>query len=92
MSPKLEGSRSLLTERSLLVLLILTRYCKSVLKEEAISEKSDDFATSDLHSKGNTYLCDNPYYKALENAGDIECKASSFEVFCYNDAFHSSQV
>ncbi|XP_031396635.1 dymeclin [Punica granatum] len=71
-SPKEEGSRSMLAECSLLVLLVLIHYCKCVLREEAMTEKSDDTATSDSLLKETTYLCDNPYCKALENARDIE--------------------
>ncbi|KAK4782689.1 hypothetical protein SAY86_007063 [Trapa natans] len=71
-SPKLEGSRSPFTERSLLVLLVLIHYRKSILNEEAISEKSDDFGISDSHSKERTHLCGNPYREAFNNIRDVE--------------------
>lgn len=81
-----------MAERSLLVLLVLIHNRKSVLSEEALRKKSDDRTTSDSQSNKTTYLCDNPYCKALENARDVERKASSFEVFYYNDTSHLIQI
>lgn len=81
-NPKEEALRSLLAERSLLVLLVLIHYCKCLLSEETMMERNDDCASSDAQSKESTYLSNNPYCNALQNTRDVECKASSFEVFC----------
>ncbi|CAK7327129.1 unnamed protein product [Dovyalis caffra] len=67
-----DGSRNPLADCSLHVLLILNYYHKCVVGEEAMTDRSDDSATSDSISKGKTYFSDNPYCKALENARDIE--------------------
>ncbi|KAI6693314.1 hypothetical protein NL676_021024 [Syzygium grande] len=67
-----EVPRSPLAQCSLLVLLVLIHYRKCLLVDESITDRSDDSATTDTLSKENTYLCDNPYCKALENARDVE--------------------
>lgn len=65
-----EGSRSPLTDCSLLVLLVLIHYHKCVVSSESSTENYVDIAMTVL--KENTYFSDNPYCKALENATDYE--------------------
>ncbi|XP_062020708.1 uncharacterized protein LOC133737102 [Rosa rugosa] len=89
-----EGSRSLLADCSLHVLLILTHYHKCVVGNEPITDKSNDTTTSNSLLKGSRYFSDNPYSKALEHAMDVEfdrvdtegnAQWSSFEVtFCFS--------
>lgn len=69
-----EGSRSLLADCSLHVLLILSHYRKCVVGNEPITDKSNDTTASDSLLKGSTHFSDNPYCKALERATDVECK------------------
>ena len=68
------GSRSPLSDCSLLVLLVLIHYHKCVVSNESMTDRSIDGATSDSLLKENTYFSDNPYCKALENTTDFECK------------------
>ncbi|KAL6192223.1 hypothetical protein ACLB2K_038608 [Fragaria x ananassa] len=67
-----EGSRSLLADCSLHVLLILTHYHKCVVGNEPITDKTNDTTTSNSLLKGSGYFSDNPYCKALEHATDVE--------------------
>ncbi|KAL6184994.1 hypothetical protein ACLB2K_041129 [Fragaria x ananassa] len=67
-----EGSRSLLADCSLHVLLILTHYHKCVVGNEPITDKTNDTTTSNSLLKGSRYFSDNPYCKALEHATDVE--------------------
>ncbi|KAB2599699.1 dymeclin-like [Pyrus ussuriensis x Pyrus communis] len=67
-----EGSRSLLADCSLHVLLILIHYRKCVEGIEPITDKSNDTTASDSLLKGSTHFSDNPYCKALEHATDVE--------------------
>ncbi|XP_004296579.1 PREDICTED: dymeclin [Fragaria vesca subsp. vesca] len=67
-----EGSRSLLADCSLHVLLILTHYHKCVVGKEPITDKTNDTTTSNSLLKGSRYFSDNPYCKALEHATDVE--------------------
>ncbi|TQD99118.1 hypothetical protein C1H46_015237 [Malus baccata] len=67
-----EGSRSLLADCSLHVLLILIHYHKCVEGIEPITDKSNDTTASDSLLKGSTHFSDNPYCKALEHATDVE--------------------
>ncbi|XP_061990157.1 uncharacterized protein LOC133708686 isoform X2 [Rosa rugosa] len=67
-----EGSRSLLADCSLHVLLILTHYHKCVVGNEPITDTSNDTTTSNSLLKGSRYFSDNPYCKALEHATDVE--------------------
>lgn len=66
------GSRSPLSDCSLLVLLVLIHYHKCVVSNESMTDRSIDGATSDSLLKENTYFSDNPYCKALENTTDFE--------------------
>lgn len=68
-----EASRNSLADSSLRVLLTLIHYRKCILVE-SVKDKSDVSATSDYILKEETYFSENPYCKALENAGDIECE------------------
>lgn len=72
-----EGSRSLLADCSLHVLLILSHYRKCVAGNEPITDISNDTTASDSLLKGSTQFSDNPYCKALEHATDVECKMLS---------------
>ncbi|TQD70021.1 hypothetical protein C1H46_044444 [Malus baccata] len=67
-----EGSRSLLADSSLHVLLILIHYRKCVVGNEPITDKSNDTTASDSLLKGSTHFSDNPYCKVLEHATDVE--------------------
>ncbi|KAF8369494.1 hypothetical protein HHK36_032488 [Tetracentron sinense] len=67
-----EGSRSPLTDNSLIVLLTLTHYRKCIVGDESITDNSEGSATSNSLTKEDTYFLDNPYCKAVENAKDIE--------------------
>lgn len=68
------GSKSPLSDCSLLVLLVLIHFHKCVVNNEYITDRSIASATSDSLMKENTYFSDNPYCKALQNATDFECK------------------
>ncbi|TQD70023.1 hypothetical protein C1H46_044446 [Malus baccata] len=67
-----EGSRSLLADSSLHMLLILIHYRKCVVGNEPITDKSNDTTASDSLLKGSTHFSDNPYCKVLEHATDVE--------------------
>ncbi|XP_008224241.1 PREDICTED: dymeclin [Prunus mume] len=67
-----EGSRSLLADCSLHVLLILSHYRKCVVGNEPITDISNDTTASESLLKGSTHFSDNPYCKALEHATDVE--------------------
>ncbi|MQL80090.1 hypothetical protein Taro_012514 [Colocasia esculenta] len=71
-SSSAEGSRSLLADNSLLLLLILIHYKKCVLVDEPVDTDTKEDSASYISSKENSYFSDNPYCKALENARDIE--------------------
>ncbi|KAL6971659.1 hypothetical protein U1Q18_031338 [Sarracenia purpurea var. burkii] len=77
-----EATRSPLAYISLHVLLILIHYRKCLL--EIVKDRSDDGATSDFLLKEHTYFSENPYYRALENAGDIEFNRVDIEGNAHN--------
>ncbi|KAK2980650.1 hypothetical protein RJ640_011458, partial [Escallonia rubra] len=66
-----EASRSPLANISLNVLLTLIHYRKCVLVE-SVKDSNDGSATSESLVKEETHFAENPYYKALESAKDIE--------------------
>lgn len=78
-----EGSRRLLADCSLHVLLILTHYHKCAVGNEPITDKSNDTTTSNSLMKGSTYFSDNPYCKALEHATDVECKMFYLSLYVF---------
>ncbi|KAK3040536.1 hypothetical protein RJ639_028982 [Escallonia herrerae] len=66
-----EASRSPLANISLNVLLTLIHYRKCVLVE-SVKDSNDGSAASESLVKEETHFAENPYYKALESAKDIE--------------------
>ncbi|KAL5222506.1 hypothetical protein ABZP36_027219 [Zizania latifolia] len=78
-SSSVEGSISQLAENSLLVLLILIHYRKCITMSESIP--SNNVYTSDLNTniKDAPNFHDNPYYKALNNAKDIQYDRADVE-------------
>ncbi|CAN8306303.1 unnamed protein product [Cochlearia groenlandica] len=74
-----DGSKNLVAEYSLHVLLILTNYHKSIMSDESMTDKSDDSATSDSVSKVHVFSSGNTFSKALANARDVEFDRSDVE-------------
>ncbi|XP_074559605.1 uncharacterized protein LOC141815558 isoform X1 [Curcuma longa] len=71
LSSSSESARSLLAEKSLFVLLVLTHYRKSVAGESISSDNlGDEKSTTYLTENSSFY--ENPYCKALENARDTQ--------------------
>lgn len=69
-----DSSRSALADSSLHVLLILIHYRKCVIKDEPITEGSDE----------SRYFSDSPYCKALNSVRDIECETLFLMYFSFN--------
>ncbi|KAK7280069.1 hypothetical protein RJT34_25131 [Clitoria ternatea] len=67
-----EGSRNLIADISLHVLLVLIHYHKCVVSEDCSVIGNNKSSASDSLLKENPYFSDNPYCKALEHAMDCE--------------------
>ncbi|PIA45068.1 hypothetical protein AQUCO_01700543v1 [Aquilegia coerulea] len=65
-------SRNPLADNSLLLLLILIHYRKCLMMVEPITEKCEDPLKLDSLVKEKSYFSDNPFYRALESARDVE--------------------
>lgn len=85
LSSSSESARSLLAEKSLFVLLVLTHYRKSVAVESVSSDNLGD-EKSTTYLTENLSFYENLYCKALENARDTQCKSCFLLVFfsCYS--------
>ncbi|KAM7257579.1 hypothetical protein ACFE04_013320 [Oxalis oulophora] len=67
-----DGSRSLLADYSLNVLLVLIHYPNFLESNDSLTDRSDDSPLSKSPSKLTSHFTINPYYNALNNARDTE--------------------
>ncbi|CAO2832053.1 unnamed protein product [Amaranthus hypochondriacus] len=74
-----EGSRSVLARSSLHVLLILVHFRKCLVTDDLLSGEKDNNATLDNLVKEKILFCENPFFKALENAKDVEFDRGEIE-------------